>query len=339
LRRFTVKLAMAALAVGGGYWGAQWLARASREPGSLPASPTAPAVSNSDLSPAVASGESGDSLVLKVLDTLERRPNIVAKVRHSLMLGDRRLSGEGEFWQQGVGNQRRSRWDVKTLVDGDAGFITQVYDGEDVWIDRRLREIRKTSTISMAKVRRKLSAAPAGEGPQSNVNGVPFEVLARGGLSQLVAGLERAFTFAPPHPLQRGERMAQATIGIWRPEQLERLWPGLSVDDIAAWPAHLPHHVLLLIDNDSRFPYLVEYRGANQAGLALEPAGRLPAREPLATFEFIDVQFASAMPANAFEFSPKEMNLHDVTNRVLEYLQPPAASAETTSARRPGTWR
>jgi hypothetical protein len=129
-------------------------------------------------------------------------------------------------------------------------------------------------------------------------------------------------------------------VGQWRPEQLERVWPGISTASVGDWPSHLPHHVLLYIDANDRFPYFIEYRGADQAELATSAVAHYPADDPLASFEFIDVQFAAAMPADTFQFTPPDnSSWTDVTARVIEELRaPPAPMAEDT-ARREGTWR
>jgi hypothetical protein len=101
----------------------------------------------------------------------------------------------------------------------------------------------------------------------------------------------------------------------------------------------LPHHVLVHIDNDDLFPYLVEYRSGAQASLATSAANCFPSHEPLASFEFIDVQFAVAMPAELFQFSPAETDWHDVTAGAIERLRPPPKAEEPSTARRPASWR
>jgi hypothetical protein len=353
LRRFTTRLAMAALAIGGGYWAARTLAP-SNQPGPSPPGQGGPAVAGLVGADAVSSSQAastadpvleasasgdGEKLILTVLETLERRPNIAAKVRQSMRVGSDRLTGEGEFWQQGVGNQRRTRWELKTVLAGDTAFVTQVCDGDHVWTDRKLPGDRRTTRIDVGRVRRELAAAASSAEQGRAPLGTAPELLARGGLSQLLADLHRCFAFGPEQTLRRGDHTVKAVIGLWRPEQLERAWPGLSTG-ASEWPPHLPHHVLLYVDNDDLFPYLVEYRGGAQAELATSSAAYFPAQEALAGFEFIDVQFAATMPSSLFEFTPAESDWHDVTARVIDELRPPAPKPEeTASSHRSGTWR
>ena len=110
--------------------------------------------------------------------------------------------------------------------------------------------------------------------------------------------------------------------------------------DANNWPDHLPHHVLVCIDNDDFFPYLIEYRGGDQAVLAGSAAACFPCALPLASFEFIDVKFDIPNRAELFEFTPTESGWHDESGTVIDRLRPtPPKPEETAAARRNGTWR
>jgi hypothetical protein len=332
---------MAALAVGGGYWAAMLLAPVGQqEADDAPMLPLE--VASIDSNTKASAGGNDDQLILEVLETLERRPNIAAKLRQSVRLGDDRLSGEGTFWQQGVGNQRRTRWELTTLVAGERAFVTQVFDGELLWTDRKLPASRKVTRVDIDTLRRQLGAVTDGEGQGGFVaaGGAISELLARGGVSQLVASLHRSFSFGPRQTLRRGDRTMLAVIGRWRPEQLERLWPGAGSMAPGDWPPHLPHHVVVYVDANDRFPYFVEYRGGDQQALASSAEAYYPARDALASFEFIEVQFAAAMPADIFQFTPPDVSWHDITSRLVEELRPPPAAApEVNTAHRETTVR
>jgi hypothetical protein len=99
--------------------------------------------------------------------------------------------------------------------------------------------------------------------------------------------------------------------------------------------------VVLYVGASDRFPYFVEYRGGDQAGIAAADTSYAPARDSLASFEFIEVQFASVMPAEIFQFTPPDNRYQDITVRLyVELCRPQAATAmETTTAQRDGTWR
>jgi hypothetical protein len=338
LRRFTTRAIIALLAIGGGYWAAQTLAPLAMAPLD-PAAPLPPTLSAMVTPVALpAGGPSGDQLVQEMISrSLERRPNITAKVRQMVRVGDERLTGQGKYWQQGIGNLRRTRWELETLVGDDVAYVTQVYDGEYVWTDRKLPGTRKVTRVGIEALRRELSAQ--GRGGEGEGLAGWNDAAARGGLSQLVASLARCFTFSSPQPMQLGDRTMLAVVGTWRAEKLEREWPGLSSKPPASWPSHLPHHVLLYIDSSELFPYLIEYRGGGDAALVTDPHGVFATRQPLALFEFFEIEyFGSAMPASLFRYTPPDPSWHDATSKVVEELRATApGAAEMTQ--RAGTWR
>jgi len=336
------------LAVVAGYWAARVvtplvMTEAENPPisNATPVStPTAPA--SADSTSSTASGE-GDALILGALKRLELYPCIAATVRQSMRVGRERFTGEGAYWQLGVGNLRKTRWELKTLLGDDEAFVTQICDGDYVWTDCRLPAQRSVSRINISRVRLELTpnssqSVSPGQGRAGPTEANP-ELLARGGASQMIANLHRMFTFGEEQTLRRGERTVRAVLGRWRAEQLERQWPGLATGG-DVWPEHLPHHVLVYIDNDDFFPYLVEYRGGDQASLADSSAACFPAQDPLASFEFIDVKFVSHMQPELFQFTPTESDWHDETGSVIERLHPaPPKTDEPATARRNGTWR
>ena len=338
MRRLTGRVVVAALAVGGGYLAARLLAP-SWSPPVRPAptigtaTPTLPAVA-----PTGPIGE-GNEVIRNALATLEVRPNVAAKVRQSIRYGSQQLSGTGAYWQQDVGNLRRTCWQLQTIVAGQTAFYSQVYDGNHVWTDRQTPAARTVARVDVERVRRELAMSRDGADRAAADEAAQLELLARGGLSQLVAELEQSFTFGAPRSVPRGNGTALALIGRWRPEELARQWPSLSPESVADWPAHFPHHVLVHVGAD-RFPYVIEYRDSSQAGLAVSEAGYLPIDDPLAGYEFIDVQFTALMPAHLFEFAPAQLDWQDVTARTLDRLRPPTPPPiEETAARRYGAWR
>jgi hypothetical protein len=270
-------------------------------------------------------------LVLRVLDNLERRPNVAAKVRQSTRLEDDTLAGAGVYWQQGVENLRRSYLRLQSVAGDRPAHYTQVFTGQELWTDRRVRDERSVSRVDVKRVVRELNLAegagwsrPAREAATSPV------ALARGGASQLVAELHRCFEFGPPQPTRIDNVPALAMVGRWRGAELARAWPGLEADG-GAWPAHLPQHVLLVVGAADLFPRLVEYRRGSQASLADSASAALSA-DPLARFEFYDVNFLATIPAGALEFAAVDVDWRDVTARVVERLKSRTRVASQTPA-------
>jgi hypothetical protein len=195
LRRFTSRLVVAVLAVVGGYFAAQMLA--TRQSSRFRRPSVHPRRWRS--SDGATSWVDGNALVDRVLTTLERRPNVAAHFRQWLQVGVEPLSGAGEYWQQGVGNTRRTCWQWKTMIAGEPATFCQILDKDhQLWTDSRLPGERTVTYVKVSNVRRDLEAA-RGLG-QGRAGGDPqqLELLARGGLSQLVAELQRCLSLARP---------------------------------------------------------------------------------------------------------------------------------------------
>jgi hypothetical protein len=329
LRRFSGRLAMGVLAIVGGYGAARYLGLKlpGEKPGPAPA--VAPiAVTQTNAVPVLTGAgaeASGNALMTRVLATLENWPNVAARFRQSLRIGDRSLHGGGEYWQRGVGNQRLTCWQWQAKVgEFDAAF-TQIYDkNSHLWTDSRFAESRTVTRVDVKKLRRELSLAT--DATAENVNAATaradeLERLARGGLSQTVAELRRAFDFGPPTTVLVAGQSVVATIGNWKAEVLAQEWPGLSAASATAWPEHLPHHVVVKVGPKDYFPYVIEYRRGDDAALVTTPA---EATDPLARFEFFEVRWAVHMADQLFEFTPSEVDWQDVTSVVLARLQPSA---------------
>ncbi|RIK79413.1 MAG: hypothetical protein DCC67_10595 [Planctomycetota bacterium] len=338
-------MAIAAVAIAGGYGGARALAPRIHSLASPPADvASVPRVSesvhlpdNAAKLPHADAGD-GDRLMQTVVEALDMRPNIAARVRQSLRLETEWLSAEGKYWQRSVGNGRRTRWEVTTKVDDLTAHVTQVFNGDDVWTDRKTGAARKISRVDVGRIKRELGqrAAPGDDGA-GGASDPALERLVRGGLPQLVAELGRSFTFAPPQTMRRGDQVVLAVIGVWRPERLARHWPSAGAGD---WPAHLPHHVLVHVDSEDYFPYYIEYRAGDQQDARSSPTAHFPVRDPLSSIEFIDVRFDAPMDEQLFDFAPGDAGFQDATGRLLDQLRsegPPPASE--LAAQRPAVWQ
>jgi hypothetical protein len=333
LRPFPKRLFVAALAVVGGYAAASLLAPGRRQggpPGSSgPA--TAPASRSAGAEPLPADG---DALVKRVLDNIERRPNVAAKVRQFTRLEDETLAGTGVYWQQGVENLRRTYMRLQSMAGDEPASYMQVFTGQELWLDRRVRDERKVSRVDVGRIVRDLNLAESGGWSQPRREASTSSVaLVRGGASQLVAELHRCFEFAPPQQTRFDGVPALAMVGRWRSEELARTWPGLETGN-GAWPAHLPQHVLLVVGAADLFPRLVEYRRGSQASLAESGSAPALSADPLARFEFYEVNFVSAMRDEAFEFAAVDIDWRDITTRVIERLRSRGKLAAKDGVRR-----
>ncbi|QDT00564.1 hypothetical protein [Adhaeretor mobilis] len=281
----------------------------------------------------VSSGD-GNRFVAETLETIERSINIVAKVRQRVHLGSSELTGTGQYWQQGAGNQRRTRWSLQTLVSGEQGSLLQVFDSQHLWTDLHLPSKHEVTKIDLHELRRLLAAKAAnnrqapntqGRGPSDARVARPTQQLLlahRGGLTQLLDELVQRFDFDEPRPMWWEDRSVFALIGHWKPDQVEKLWPNYKPGD--EWPEALPHHVLLMVGQTNLFPYLIEYRRGADAALSQGEVVFEPADEPLTRYELFDVQFAQAIDhkLDLFKYADAEHIAVDITGEVFHRLSP-----------------
>ncbi len=297
MRLLPRRAVVAVLALVGGYFAARFFAL--KLPVGEPAVVGVPA-SSGESSPELAHVDpDGDALVAGVLARLERWPNLAARYRQSVRVGEELQSGVGEYWQEGVGNTRRTCWQWQTLIDGRQAVFAQVYDKDGhLWTDVDFPDVaadlrRNVTRVNVGSLRRDLALAvnAAGQGGAGQ-SAEELELLASGGLSQLVAELRRSFSFGSPSLETLDGKSLIAVVGRWRPEALKRQWQSLSPDDPSGWPSHLPHHVVVKIGRDDFFPYAIEYRRASDAVAIASVTG---VSDPLARFEFFDVRWGVHM--------------------------------------------
>ena len=286
----------------------------------------------------------GNELATRVLAMLERRPNIAARVRHRIRLGDEVLAGTGRYWQQGLGDERRTRLEVQTLVAGEAASLVQVFDGRKLWTDRRLPSGRSVTRLDPVRLQAAMAgtAPMARQGRQTTATSLMATAATRGGLSGQLADLVQHFDFDRPQAVQLGDMPALALIGRWKPERLQELWTEPDDEDpetanqqqgatagpassgtlpsLADWPRQLPHHVLLVVGRKDLFPYVIEHRGSDDAPLADSPEGRLPTANPMAQFELFEVQFAAAIDDRLFEFPHSDVQWTNETPDLIRKL-------------------
>jgi hypothetical protein len=301
----------------------------------------------------------GNLLVGRVLATLERRPNISARVRHRVRLGEYLLTGSGNYWQQGTRDERRTRLELQTQVAGRTASLVQIFDSRYLWTDRQLPSGRKVTRLDPIRLQDGLSgSAPiVRHGPKANATSLWTPACSRGGLSGQLADLIGHFNFGPPQSIELDGYSMVGMIGRWKLGPLGKLAPQFDssgpesshlestqpegaqpavANMVEEWPDQLPHHVLLLVGERDLFPYMIEYRrfkhasmagthvaGAHATGThaAGDGAGFYPVDDPLARYEQFEVEFTAPLDERLFEFAHTDLQWDDETSKLLTQLQ------------------
>ena len=282
----------------------------------------------------------GNQFATHVLATLERHVSVIARIRHRVHLGNYKLTGSGRYWQQGVGNQRKTRLLLQTQIANQTASLIQVFNGRYLWTDQQLPSGRKVTRLDPASMQVGLSGGGTPitrQGQATSATTLLSAAASRGSFCGQLADLIRQFDFTDPQSIPLHGAPHVALIGHWKKAELARVWPGgikdptatiRSLDQertaeelLALWPPQLPHHVLLLVGPQNLYPYLIEYRRAIDAPLASTPAGMQPSQDPLARYEQFEVQFAAQIDDRLFEMASRDIDWTDETPQRIKQLK------------------
>ena len=96
-------------------------------------------------------------LMASAVTAADAQPSLAAKIRQQINLFGHQLVGSGIYWQQGRGDQRRFRLELKVpLGDGLTSF-EQVSTGHELWVHEDLLDHSALTKIDLDRVRALLS--------------------------------------------------------------------------------------------------------------------------------------------------------------------------------------
>ena len=261
--------------------------------------------------PAQAPATGGQEGLVEVLRTVQSHTSISARLRHQARLFEQTQAGSGYYWQKGTGDDLRTHWEMKTQIAGKTASYVQVFDGKHLWTDRRLPSGRQVRRLDVARLE---SLSRMGSSPLPPTVG-------QGGLAQMLSDLMLKFEFQKPRTTQLGGKRVYAFVGLWRSEQLQKIWPDsvrLTHEEPPPWPEQIPHHALVLV-GQNKFPYLLEQRRSSDAYLANSVTGLRPVQDPLLRYEIFEVKFAQDIDQARFEFKDV-VDFKDETSLLLQQL-------------------
>lgn len=282
----------------------------------------------------VAVHPSGDRQLLMAIARLEQRQTVAARIQHQANVAGLRLDGRGEYLQKDRGTRRQVRWLLETQREGVRASLLQATDGRFFWTDRHIATGRRIERVDLWQLRR-ISKRISEDSADSNLaTSAPFSPQATtsfGGLPMLLESLRMHFEFTAPGIFRAPEDLnldgqpVLGMIGRWRPEALAAVLADLSETEHldlttallnakleerltnGSLPAHIPISVLVLLGQQDLFPYLIEYRSADDslaaASRTTESLFQL-SRQPLARLQFMDVTFDREISTVEFIYEP-----------------------------------
>jgi hypothetical protein len=256
----------------------------------------------------------------KAMAQLAQRATIRATIVERVYLTDPALRVDGQFVSSG--GKFRLEYQVK-LPGGVQGSLLEVCDTQRLWSVMTLPGSLKVTRRDVQQILSALATAP------TRPLGSPSAELALGGLSGLLAGLNRSLQWDAMTEESFEGRNQFVLQGKWRPELLKRLGTNPEKPEL---PGHLPEATRVYLDAETLFPTRLIY-------LRKPPERKF--LQPLAELRFLNVTIDGPVSDSEFDYTPPEnVEPEDTTRQFLEQLlppEPPAAASGTAPASAAGT--
>ncbi|HEY1785718.1 MAG TPA: hypothetical protein VGG30_09230 [Pirellulales bacterium] len=240
-------------------------------------------------------------LVASAVTAAGAQPAVSAKIRQRINLYGQQLVGTGAYWQQGKGDARRYRLEIKVQVADGLTSVEQVCTGAVLWVHEDLHDRSALTSIDLPRVREALHR-------QSSARATPAFALELpiGGLPNLLENLQAAFQFGNVEEKKLDQLSVYRLEGQWKPAALAELLADqrdkLLAGQAADWkkvPEAIPQRVVLTLGQDDLFPYRIEYL-REQPGKQGAPATMLP----ILVIELFEVQLAVPVDPQRFVYEP-----------------------------------
>ena len=239
-----------------------------------PAASTESAVQN-------AAGQA-ESLLDQVWQSLERLDSVTARTRHQIDMFEHVFVGAGMYYQQGHGQQRSMRMELRSQSGERTSAILELCDGRNLWTFRDLVTGQTLTRIDLPRLYKALGDAAEARAADEQAFRVRQQLAGGGqavpsalhpaplppasGLPKLISGLRQSFHFDRVLPSRLGDMPVWTLEGSWKPEQLAAAVPDQKANidagrptDLKKLPSQLPERVVLDVGQQDLFPHRIVY--------------------------------------------------------------------------------
>ena len=325
-------------------WSSQAVAQAPAS-GPLPAVAVNVPPSASTDPAALSAAAQADSLLEQVWQSLERLDSITARTRHQIDMFEHVFVGAGMYYQQGHGQQRLTRMELRSQSGDWTSAILELCDGHFLWTFRDLATGQTLTRIDLARLYKAMGDAAESRAADEQALRVRQQLAGGGqtvpsalqpaplppasGLPKLIGGLRQSFQFERVVAGRLGDLPVWTLEGSWRPEALLAAAPDQK-DNIAAGrpldlkklSAQLPERVVLDVGQQDLFPHRIVYlRRAAKGESGAGQGGATGEYRALVVLEFYDVHINEQIDARQFTFQPPVgQQIDDATDAYLKSL-------------------
>lgn len=238
----------------------------------------------------------------KVHDGLYDRASVKADIEQTVSMGNQQFQVTGQYLTSG----QKLRLEYKIQPEqGIAGSLLEVCDGKELWSMLKVGEATRVTHRDVQQIK----AAAAGS---RNVPDVVLTAeLGLGGLTALLASLERTMVFDAIKEESTDDGPRTVIQGKWKPEIIAR-WPR-SKDDLL--PNYVPDLVRLWVDPATMFPVRIAYLKK-----VIEKDKKV--FRAMVSLKFRNVEFDGAVGEQDFTFeTPDNVVPEDITRHFLDRMK------------------
>lgn len=258
-------------------------------------SPVPPSAQAGNLPPPAPPAADDDGRLLRAsAKQLTRYSSLQAKIRHQITMYGQQMRGSGAYYQQGQGDQLQLRMEMKIPLGQQIASLQHVCDGRHLWMRKAMNAKVDLQRVDLLRVR-------TVAGPNWRPG---WQQAMTGGLPRLLGSLADYFEFAEPRSMVWNEQT------VWRLRgAVRKRFP----DPKNAGDA--PTHVEVILDQQSLFPYRINYF------CAVEERDGQTEMKPLVVLEMYDVVIGDAIPPQRFVYQAE--NYRNTTDAFIANLAEP----------------
>lgn len=273
---------------------------------------------------AVEGSKAATAFVARVHEELRKHASVKAEIEQVVSMGSQQFRVTGLYASSGS----KLRLEYKVKPDqGFEGSLLEVCDGKELW---SLMLLPGSKRVTHRDVQQIKAAALANK---TMPDAVLSAELGLGGLTALLASLERTMTFDAVRQEEVDGRSRTVVQGRWKDTIVSR-WKRKPDDPL---PAYIPEQIRLFVDTKTLFPERIVYLKEH-----VEPATKdkkeskvKKSQRALVSLQFQNVQFDTPIDESEFTFVPPEDVVpEDITRQYLDRMQ---KGQESQAAPVPGT--
>ena len=262
--------------------------------------------------PAVA--KAAADFMKKLHESLYARTAIKADVEQSVSIGTQQFQVSGHYLSSGG----RLRLEYTIQADqGVAGSLLEICDGKELWSMVKIADSTRVTHRDVQQIKAAVASM------RSAPDVVLTAELGLGGVTALLASLERTMIFDAMKEESTDEGPRMVVQGRWKPEVAAR-WPRNKEDLL---PTYVPDLVRVWVDPQAMFPVRISY-----IKRVMEKDKKV--YRPMVTLKFKNVEFDTPVNDQDFTFvlPPDIAPPEDITRQFLDRMKKSSDDAAAAAA-------